>query len=905
MKTARIIAIFSFLCASSVLWGEQAISVTNLSVENLHNPLGLDTNKPRFGWQIMSDCSNVKQQSYHILIASDSSALLQDKADLWDSGIVASEQSLWIDYAGNTLGSNRHAYWKVKITASHDDGKVCESTWSPIGRFSTGLLSENRWNGRWIGLDQAMPWDDESMHSKLSARYLRKEFSTKKSIKRATVFIAGLGLYELYINGKKVGNDVLTPAPTDYRRTVLYNTYDVTDYLTKDNAIGVILGNGRYYTMCQYYKTYKINNFGYPKLRLNLVIEYNDGSTQTIASDTDWKLTPDGPIRSNNEYDGEIYDARKELGDWALYGYDDSAWLAVQRVGPPYGTLRGSMLPNMKIWNEIRPISVKKSDKGFILDFGQNMAGWVKMNIYGNEGDTIRMQYAERLTGDGTALYTENFRDALSTDIYVCNGKENGKPWVAKFSYHGFRYVEVSGYSVTEKNPTDNFIAQVVSDEMNETGTFSSSNDMLNRIYRNARWGILGNYKGMPIDCPQRNERQPWLGDRTMGCWGESYIFGIERLYTKWVRDICEAQREDGCIPDVAPAFWNYYTDDITWPAALFFSCEMLYTQYGNIQPIKQHYPAMQKWVRHIQEEYTNREGLITKDKYGDWCVPPESPEMIHSQDPARKTDGTLIASAYFYKILKAMAHFARLQERAEDVAVYEHDAEALKKAFNSKFLMADNKVAYYGNNTVTANILPLAFDMIPQTYRDNVEKNIITTIVDKNNTHISCGVIGVQWLFRELCNIGRGDIAFHIASQSSYPSYGYMVEHGATTIWELWNGDTANPKMNSGNHVMLLGDLLPFCYERLGGIQSSREQVAFKHIVFKPDFTIEALDKMDVSYKTPYGVASSQWNKKKKYLTWNISVPANTTAEVHLPNGKIEYVGSGSYSYKVKLSTK
>ena len=323
----------------------------------------------------------------------------------------------------------------------------------------------------------------------------------------------------------------------------------------------------------------------------------------------------------------------------------------------------------------------------------------------------------------------------------------------------------------------------------------------------------------------------------------------------------------------------------------------------------------MQKWVEHIAEEYSDKSGIIRKDKYGDWCVPPESPEMIHSQDPARKTDGKLISTAYFYKVLKTMSHFARLQGLENDAARYEMHSETLKKAFNEKFLVVKKDTSltmatshhtdsvYYGNNTITANILPLAFDMVPEPYKDDVEKQVIATT--SHNAHVSCGVIGMQWLFRQLCDMGRGDLAYLLASQESYPGYGYMVKHGATTIWELWNGDTANPKMNSGNHVMLLGDFLPFCFERLGGIAPSQEKVAFKHIVFAPDFTIETLDNANVSYRTPYGKAQSRWKKNKHQIKWDIIVPPNTTGEIHFPDGNIKYVGSGHYHYKVKMPSR
>ncbi|MCD8288126.1 MAG: family 78 glycoside hydrolase catalytic domain, partial [Porphyromonadaceae bacterium] len=897
------------------------VTITGLRTEGLISPLGIGTETPRFSWRLQSDEQNVRQISYHIVVASDSAKLATGKGDLWDSGIVKSDSSLWIPYQGKQLGSNCHAYWKVQVTAAYGKGELYNTPWSAPTKFSTGLFSENEWKGDWIGLDQAMPWDDESIHSRLSARYIRTEFAVEKKIQRATAFLSGLGLYVFYLNGKKVGNDVLTPAPTDYRRTVLYNTYDVTSLLQKENALGVVLGNGRFYTMRQNYKPYKINTFGYPKLRLNIVVEYTDGSREVIASNTQWKLMADGPIRGNNEYDGEIYDANKELGNWTMPGYDDFSWQNAQIVSTPSGTLQGAMLPGMKVWQELTPQNVIESQNGYILDFGQNMAGWVKMCIKGHKGDTIRLRFAERLTAENKALYTDNLRDALCTDTYICNGKENDAYWSPLFSYHGFRYVEVSGYPMNGENTrtdslllTARFMAQVISDNMEETGSFCSSNKMLNQIVQNARWGILSNYKGMPIDCPQRNERQPWLGDRTMGCWGESYLFENERLYTKWINDICEAQREDGCIPDVAPAFWNYYSDNITWPSALIFACDMVYTQFGNKEPIYRHYASMQKWVEHILEKYGDDSGIIQKDKYGDWCVPPESQEMIHSQDPSRITDGKLLSTAYFYKILKILSRFAQIQGLTADADGYDQRAERIKSAFNAKFLTVKRNTSlvpghmlypdsvYYGNNTVTANILPLAFDMIPDEYKDEVAKNVIASIIITHNAHVCCGVIGMQWLFRELCRIGRGDLAYLLATQESYPGYEYMVKHGATTIWELWNGDTASPKMNSGNHVMLLGDFLPFCYEKLGGIASSTTEVAFKHTVFSPDFRIEELDSVDVSYRTPYGLVRSRWEKDLTHVKWDIIVPPNTTGEVHFPDGTIQQIGSGHYQYTVEI---
>lgn len=713
------------------------LRVTDLRTEQLKNPLGIDIRHPRLGWRIESDEQNVMQTAYHILVASSPELLAQGKGDCWDSGKVKTDASQWITYQGETLKRNTPYYWKVKVY-THTN----ETDWSEPASWSMGLLNEADWQGQWIGLDRPAPGDSETQWSRLAARYLRKEFALTKEVKRATVHIAGMGLYELFINGQRIGEQVLAPAPTDYRKTILYNTYDVTSQLQKENAIGVILGNGRFYTMRQNYKPYKIPTFGYPKLRLNLIVEYTDGSRQTIASDISWKLTTEGPIRSNNEYDGEEYDARKELGDWNRTGYDDTNWIPAGRVSIPSGTLRAQMMPGMKVTESLKPVSIRKQGDKQILDIGQNMAGWLRIRIKGQAGDSIRLRFAERLQPDGE-IFTKNLRDAHCTDIYVVSGREpQDATWAPRFVYHGFRYVEISGYPNAK---TEDFTAEVVDDEMAHTGTFTCSDETLNQVLRNAFWGIRSNYKGMPVDCPQRNERQPWLGDHAMGSWGESLFFNNHALYNKWTRDIREAQREDGCIPDVAPAYWNYYSDNVTWPATLPLVCDMLFTNYGDRRAIEENYPALKKWVSHIREYYLTKEFIITKDKYGDWCVPPESLEMIHSNDPARKTDGALIATAYYLKVLQLMHRFASLQSLTAEAEEWGALEGRIKDAFNARFLHVKEGTSpvpghtlypdsiFYGNNTVTANILPLAFGLVPKQYMDEVAKNTVATIITTN----------------------------------------------------------------------------------------------------------------------------------------------------------------------------
>ena len=900
------------------------LTVCDLRTERMTSPMSIDTPTPRLGWRIESTEQNVMQTSAHLIVASTREKAEALEGDLWDTVIVG-DQSQWVRYEGKPLKSNTRCYWRVQVevrptpTPSQGEGSLISpannsnqsplplgfEAWSDIAMWNVGLLTESDWRGRWIGLDRAMPWDCEEEHSRLSSRYLRREFSLSNSakVRQATLYISGLGLYECFINGQRVGDQVLAPMPTDYRRTVLYNAYDVTSCLGNGQcAIAVVLGNGRYYTMQQKKKPYKITNFGYPTLRANLIVEYEDGSRQVIATDENWKLNADGPIRSNNEYDGEIFDARKDFKDWTMPGFDDSGWMNAERTAIPYGTLRGQMSPGMKVVKTLKPKSVTQKGDKTIVDMGQNMAGWLKLRLgVQHEGDSIIIRYAEKLDSTGN-IWTENLRHAESTDRYYASGRETaGTWWHPVFSYHGFRYVEVSGncpYTIND------FEAEVVSDEMEETGHFVSADTLLNKVYENARWGILSNYKGMPVDCPQRDERQPWLGDRTRGCFGEAFLFDNQTLYAKWARDITEAQREDGCIPDVAPAFWNYYSDDFTWAAALPMTLRMLSGHYGDMETLFKFYPNVKRWLEHIKSCY-QKDGLIHCGKYADWCLPPEREDLIHSEDPARKTDVTLISSAYYYYICRIMSGYASIQKFNDDVAWFEQEMALTKEAFNRYFLTIKKGTAkvpghilypdstFYGNNTVTANLLPYTFGMIDDQYvREQVEKQIIKTLTDQGA--VTCGVIGIGWLMHALTDMGRTDLAWLLATNKQYPSWGYMTEHGATTIWELWNGDTASPKMNSGNHVMLLGDLLSWLYEYVAGIGAA--DVGFKHIYMRPDFSVDEIDDIDASYNSIYGKIVSRWRKEHGKLYWHVEIPANTKATLRMPDGEMKTLGSGSY---------
>jgi alpha-L-rhamnosidase len=887
------------------------VSLQNTTCEMLVNPLGIDVVKPRFAWHIISAERNVMQTAYHILVASSKEKLEANEGDLWDSGKVNEETSIHVKYDGEPLQSRMQAYWKVKIWTT-----AGESEWSATNTFSMGLLYYKDWPKGWIGFDRAFAWDNIKTDSRLSARYYRKEFNSTKQIKYATASIIGLGLYELFINGKKVGNDVLAPTATDYTKNVKYNTYDVTEHIkTGKNAIGTILGNGRFFAMRQNEKPYKIKTFGFPKMLMNLHIVYTDGSTANIDTDDSWKGTADGPIRANNEYDGEEYDATKEFIGWNNVGFDDTKWQKAEFVQEPSGVIEAQMNENMKVMNTLKPVSIKNLSGGrYILDMGQNMVGWLQIKVKGLRGKQVKLRFAESLQDNGE-LFTANLRNAQCTDLYTLKGT-GLETWEPTFVYRGFRYVELSGYNY---QPTLNdFVGKMVYDNIKTVGTFETSDALTNQIFKNAWWGIAGNYKGIPIDCPQRNERQPWLGDRGAVAYGESFVFDNGRFYAKWLQDIRNSQKEDGAIPDVAPAFWRYYSDNMTWPGAMLLVAEMLYKQTGDVTAIKDNYPAMKKWLAYMQSRYM-KEYILTKDSYGDWCMPPITIEFGRGKSADKKYPSELLSTAYYYHFTQLMIQFAKVSGNGADIKMYEILGNNIKDAFNAKYY---NDKGYYATNLLTDNIIPLYFGMVPKNNVEKVFKNVAYTVEVTNKGHLSNGLVGIQWLMRCLNDYGRPDLAYTVATKKTYPSWGYMVDNGATTIWELWNGNTADPKMNSQNHVMMLGDLLIWYYENLAGIKSA--DAAFKKITMKPEM-INGLNTLNASYNSVYGMIKSNYNNTATQFTWKITVPANTTAMVYLPFAKgneiteelknikdlklikneedraIYEIGSGDYSFVVK----
>lgn len=874
------------MCLGVQAW----VRPVELTAEMCRRPLGLEESAPRLSWKLHTDRSGVAQKSCRVLVASSPEALADGRGDVWDSGEVASDRSVYVPYGGPALRPMTRYWWKVRVTTA--DG---ESAWSEPEYWQTGLTGgEPQWQADWIGGE--MPADD--VHSAVPARYFGKEFKADSvPVRHAVLYIAGLGLYEPWLNGRRASDKVMLQAPTQYDRLVRYDAHDVTGLIRpgRANAIGVVLGNGRY---CPE-RMNTMRWFGFPRMIARLEIEYADGRRQTVTSDTTWRVTTDGPIRANSEFDGEIYDSRLEMDGWACPGFDRSGWMRARAAGHPGGTLRYQSNPSLAVKETVLSRSVTETSPGvYVIDMGENMVGRLHIKIRGGQqpGDSIKVRFSETLNPDGS-LYTTNLRTARPCDVYVCKGRGE-ESWHPTFTYHGFRYAEITGLDYP---PSSNeFLGHVIYDDMPATGTFTCSDSTVNRVYANAVRGIRSNYRGFPTDCPQRDERLPWLGDRTTGAYGEAFPFGNHGLYAKWLDDIESCQNAGGGIPDICPNYWDVYSDNMTWPAAYFTVADMLERQYGDTRPVVKHYDSMKAWLERMKRRYMSG-WIVERDEYGDWCLPPESLELIHSSDPSRITPAPILATTHMHLVLKLMERFAAIAGRDADSRMYAAEADSVREAFNRRFY--DPARGCYGNNTVTANLLPLRLGMVPESERQRVIAAIADKVVNGYDSHICVGVMGVQHIMRGLTENGLADLAMTLASNRSYPSWGYMADRGATTIWELWNGDTAAPDMNSGNHVMLLGDLLIWEYGMLSGINPHPDGGSgFRKIMLRPVIPA-GLDSAAATYESVYGTIASSWRLDGDTLDWNFTIPANTTAEVCVPLSDGGYASrtyaSGTYNIK------
>jgi alpha-L-rhamnosidase len=858
----------------------EELHTTDPKCENLVDPLGIDVTQPRMSWVLTSPQRGQKQTAYQVLVASSPELLTQRQGDLWDSGRVASDRSIHVAYAGKPLQSRMQCYWKVRVWDK--DGKP--SAWSEPAFFSMGLLDVADWGGaQWIGTEdtgvETSQQPGQENNTRLPARYLRREFEADKQVRRATAYVCGLGFFDLFLNGNKVGDHTMDPALSGYKKRAFYVTFDVTDAVKPGNNVaGVILGNGRYFGPRKI-SPGDVPVYGHPKLLLHMRIEYDDGSVANIVSDEAWKMTADGPIRANNEFDGEEYDARMEIPNWSGVGFDDTTWDRAEAVDPPGGVSQSQMLEPMRIVEVRKPVAITtpKPDM-YLVDMGQAYYGTVRLKVTGPAGTRVQMRSAYNVNPDGTLRSRDN-RTALSTDVYTLKG-QGTETWNPRFRGQGYRYVEVTGFPGV---PTaENFEGLVIHTDFDAVGGFRCSQPTINKIYENIRWGQRAYIRSLSME-PDRDERQGWLGTQAKDFESNAFNFQMAPLLTKWLADIRLDQRPDGQIPDVSPTYWSLYNDGIVWPSNIMILPELQYDFYGDLRPLKENYNAMKKWMTFISR-HLKPDSTVDHNRYGDWCD-------AYSMDGGKETGGTpgaLISTAYYYNNCRIMARAARLLENTDDATRFAELAEKIKTGFNRRFFKPDENK--YDSGTQTSYVLPLAFGMVDPARRDAVAANLAHDVMVTREGHLSVGMVGIFWLMQVLSETGHHDAAYTIATQTTRPSWGYMISKGATSVWERWDTDTRGPGMNSEALLILAGNVEAWFYQTLGGINADPEHPGFKHTIIRPRPTGD-LTWAKAHHDSIYGRIAVDWRRDGEKLTLNVTIPAGTTATVFAPTTQPEAV--------------
>lgn len=799
----------------------------DLRVEYLTNPLGVDVQKPRFFWKNSHSERGQKQTAFELIVSTSPDA---SKADMWNSGKVNTDSSIQVVYGGKPLESNRTYYWKVRIFDAQ--GKV--SPWSEVARFDTGLFSASDWKGEWIG----------------GENLLRREFNLPAGPRRARAFISGLGYYELRINGHKIGDHVLDPGWTTFSKRALYVTYDVTSALHKGkNAVGVILGNGWYKSKA---------------LMFQLYVECEDGSQIEIHSDTSWK-TARGPIIEDSIYNGETYDARLEQPGWDLPDFNDKSWKPAQKVKAPGGVLSAQLMPAIKVVDTIVPLVMTNPAPGiYVFDLGQNISGWAQLRVRGPRGTDVRLRFAELLYDNGM-INQENLRSARAEDHYILKG-QGEEIWEPRFTYHGFRYIEVTGFPGTPK--IDSVRGRVVHTAVSPVGNFSCSKQIINDIQRIILWGQKTNLHSIPTDCDQRDERMGWMGDAQVTAEEAMMNYDLAAFYTNFLRNIRDVQGEDGSITDTVPHIWGNRPADPAWGTAYPLIAWYMYQYYGDKRILEEHYDGLKKYVEFLRSKAEN--GLVKYSYYGDWVAIDKCP-------------GSLVSSFYYYYDVKILADVARVLGKHQEADAYLKLAAEIKEAFNREFL--DPNTKNYASGSQTANTLPLFIGLAPDNVRGGVWGNLFNDIVYKHDSHLTTGIIGTKYILEVLTMFGNSDLAYDIMTRTDFPSYGYMIKNGATTIWELWQ-KREGPSMNSHNHPMF-GSIGAWFYRALAGINMAPETQAYKKLIIKPQM-VRDLTHASGSIYTINGEVSCSWEKADRRVRLEVVIPVGSEAEIYIPVFKL-----------------
>lgn len=862
---------FSFVIILQVLFSlslTAQVRLENLRTENADNPIGLDITHPRFSWQLVSDQRNSKQTAYEIRMGDNPHEMAKNKG----TGKVVSDQSLYVPYHGEALKAGKRYYWQVRVW--DNAGNV--SAWSAPAFFQMGLLAPSDWKAAWI----VPGFEEDSLRA---SPLFRKAFNSAKKIKSATAYITAHGLYEAQINGKRVGDAYLTPGWTSYNKRLQYQAYDVTNLLQEgDNAIGVTLGNGWYRS----YIAWSGNHDSYGKdiaLLFQLDITFTDGTTKSIVSDESWKSST-GAIRYSEIYHGETIDARLAKKGWATPGYHDNDWSGVKRADFSKSVLVGTYNELVKKHETFQPVKIFKTPKGEqVIDFGQNLVGWVVLKAKGKARTRINISHAEVLDKDGN-FYTENLRIAKAQDNYILNG-EGEETFEPHFTWHGFRFIKIEGYP-GELKPEDITAVTLYSD-MRPTGSFTSSNAMINQLQHNIEWGLRGNFLDVPTDCPQRDERLGWTGDAQVFSRTATFLRDAHNFFAKWLKDVSADQLPDGRIPHVIPNVLGPSAGGSTgWADVSTIVPWNMYLAYGDKRILEDQYTSMKAWVDYMKGQSVN--DLWNKGfHFGDWLF------YSLGDDPdgnSAITNKYLIAQCFYAHSTQLLINTAKVLGKTDDVTTYTELLKRIKDAFVKEYLTPNGATM---SNTQTSYVLALQFDMLPEALRQQAADRLVENIKRYRN-HLTTGFLGTPYLCQVLSRFGHTDIAYTLLLQDTYPSWLYPVKMGATTIWERWDGIRTNGTfqtagMNSFNHYAY-GSIGDWLYRVMVGMDTEEDGSAYKNIRIQPHigggFTQAA-----ASYQTLYGKLASGWKIQDHQLIMDVEIPANTTATIYVPAASAEKV--------------
>jgi alpha-L-rhamnosidase len=843
------------------------VTVKKLTCEHLTNPVGLGTAQPRFSWQLQSDKRNITQSGYEIKVLSGTSSV-------WASGRVNSDQSVNVVYGGPSLESGKRYTWQVR---AWDNTSGKPSPWSETASFQVGLLNSTDWKADWI----EPGFTEDSVNR--PAVLFRKEFSTTKKIASATAYITSHGMYEGAINGKRIGDAYLTPGWTSYNKRLQYQAYDVTSLLIKGrNTIGVTLGNGWYRGYLAW--SGNKNSWG-PDIALLLQVEivYSDGTRETIVSDGSWKSSMGGIVYAEI-YNGETVDARKEPAGWRNPGFNDAGWSGVKTAGFDKSVLVATENELVKKHETFKPVRIFTTPKGEkVIDFGQNLVGWVMVKGKGNAGDTIKISHAEVLDRFGN-FYTENLRAARAQANYILrgDGEESFEP---HFTFFGFRYIRVEG--VQGELKPENFVAVTLYSDMKPTGEFTSSNPLINQLQHNIQWGQRGNFLDVPTDCPQRDERLGWTGDAQAFSRTASFNFGVNSFFSKWLKDLAADQQPSGSVPFVIPNVLGPMAGGATgWADAATIIPWNMYLAYGDKKILETQYASMKSWVGYMENASKNYL-WNTGFHFGDWLF---YRPFDDNDGRSAVTDKYLIAQCFYANSVQIMINTANVLNRSEDAARYTQLLGKIKEAFLKEYVTPSGRLV---SGTQTAYVLALNFDMLPINLRAQAVDRLIENI-RSYGTHLTTGFLGTPYLCHVLTRFGHADVAYDLLLQQSYPSWLYPVKMGATTIWERWNGirpdSTFEPaSMNSFNHYAY-GAIGDWMYRTIAGLDTYEDGPGYKHTRIMPhiggnfNFASANLD-------TYYGRLSSTWRMEGDHLLMLVEIPANTRASIFLPASSVDAI--------------